>query len=252
MMEKPKHLTIIVWSVFALTLMSLAGLQTPAIAGDMSKEEFDRRVHDYLLANPEVIMQAVQGLEARRLEAEETEAQGVLTARAEEVFRDPASPVGGNAKGNVTMVEFFDYNCSYCRQVAPVMAEAEAADPQLRIVYKEFPILGPGSIYAAKAALAADRQGRYEDFHKALMQAKGNVAEPLVLKIAAEVGLDVARLKADIQDSAIQASIDRNLELAQALNINGTPGFIVGDQILRGATDLSTMKGLIEQARKQK
>jgi protein-disulfide isomerase len=251
MIEKCKQRTIVVWSIAVLVLMSIVALQAPAVAGDIPQEEFERRVHDYLLANPEVIMQALQGLEARRLEAEEREAQGVLTAKAEEVFRDPASPVGGNAKGNVTMVEFFDYNCTYCRQVAPVMAEAEAADPQLRIVYKEFPILGPGSIYAAKAALAADRQGRYEDFHKALMQAKGKVAEPLVLKVAAEVGLDVARLKADIQDSAIQASIDRNLDLAQALNINGTPGFIVGDQILRGATDLATMKGLIEQARKE-
>jgi protein-disulfide isomerase len=252
MIEKCKQRTIIVWSIAVLVLMSIVALQAPAVAGDIPQEEFDRRVRDYLLANPEVIMQAVQSLEARQREAEENQAQTALAAQAEEVFRDPASPVGGNATGNVTLVEFFDYNCTYCRQVAPVMAQAEAADPQLRIVYKEFPILGPGSIYAAKAALAAHRQGRYEDFHQALMKAKGQVAEPLVLKVAAEIGLDVARLKADIQDSVIQASIDRNLELAQALNINGTPGFVVGDQILRGATDLATMKELIDQARNRK
>jgi protein-disulfide isomerase len=253
MMENRKRSRTAIWVAFALVLTSVVGLQEPAIADTMSKEEFDARVRDYLLANPEVIMQAVQSLEARQREAEEKEAQTALAAQAEEVFRDPASPVGGNATGNVTLVEFFDYNCSYCRQVAPVMAQAEVADPQLRIVYKEFPILGAGSIYAAKAALAAHKQGRYEDFHQALMKAKGQVGEPLVLRVAAEVGLDVTRLKTDMQDAAIQAAIDKNLELAQALRINGTPGFVVGDQILRGATDLATMKQMIEQARtKQK
>ena len=150
------------------------------------------------------------------------------------------------------MVEFFDYNCPYCRQVASVMAEAEAGDPELRVVYKEFPILGPGSVFAAKAALAADRQGRYVEFHKALMDADSRVDETSVLAIAEEVGLDVERLKQDMQDPAIQAEIDGNLELAQALRITGTPGFVIGDEFVRGATDLETMTGLIEAARNGK
>ncbi len=224
---------------------SLSATATAAEADD----DFGRRVREYLLANPEVIVEAMQTLEIRRQRAENTEAQAALAARTDDVFRDPGSPVGGNADGDVTMVEFFDYNCPYCRQVAPVMAEAVAADPGLRIVYKEFPILGPGSIFAAKAALAAERQGKYGEFHEALMNAESRVEETTVLAIAEEIGLDVERLKEDIEDPAIQAEIDANLELAQALRINGTPGFVIGDEILRGATDLATMQELIAKAR---
>ncbi|MFA6031374.1 MAG: DsbA family protein [Myxococcota bacterium] len=226
------------------------GLHGQAMAaGEMSQDEFDKRVHDYILANPDVVMQALQSLDARQREADAKEAKGVLAAKADEVFHDPASPVGGNAQGNVTMAEFFDYNCPYCRQVAPIMAQAAADDPQLRIVYKEFPILGPDSVFAAKAALAADKQGKYAAFHKALFGTRTRVTEAVVLKVAAETGLDVSRLKTDMQHPDIQASIDRNVALAQALKINGTPGFVVGDQIFPGATDLATMKSLIEQAR---
>lgn len=240
--------------VIATAWLALApGLHGQAIAaGEMSQDEFDKRVHDYILANPEVVMQALQSLDARQRDADAKEAKAVLAAKADEVFRDPASPVGGNAQGNVTMTEFFDYNCPYCRQVAPIMAQAAADDPQLRIVYKEFPILGPDSVFAAKAALAADKQGKYAAFHKALFGTKTRVTEAVVLKIAAEAGLDVSRLKTDMQHPDIQASIDRNVALAQALKINGTPGFVVGDQIFPGATDLATMKNLIEQARAAK
>ncbi len=230
-----------------------SGLQSQAIAaGEMSQNEFDKRVRDYILANPEVVMQALQSLDARQREAEAKEAKAALAAKADEIFRDPASPVGGNAQGNVTMAEFFDYNCPYCRQVAPIMAQAAAEDPQLRIVYKEFPILGPDSVFAAKAALAAHMQGKYAEFHKALYDAKTRVNETIVLRIAGQVGLDVSRLKTDMQLPNIQAAIDRNVALAQALKINGTPGFVVGDQIFPGATDLATMKKLIEQARASK
>ena len=218
----------------------------------MSQDEFDRRIHDYLMNHPEVIVEAVQGLQARQQRADLTEAQEALKSKADEIFRDPDSPVGGNAQGDVTLVEFFDYNCPYCRKMAPVLLDAETADPQLRIVFKEFPILGPGSEVAAKAALASHRQMRYEAFHHALMAVKERVDENIVLATAANVGLDVERLKADMQDPAIQAAIDRNMALAAVLRINGTPGFIVGDQILHGATELNVLQGLIGQARKQK
>jgi protein-disulfide isomerase len=218
----------------------------------MPREEFDRRVRDYLINHPEVIVEAVQGLQARQQRADLTEAQEALKARADEIFRDPNSPVGGNAQGDVTLVEFFDYNCPYCRKMAPLLIEAEKADPQLRIVFKEFPILGPGSEFAARAALASQRQGQYEAFHHALMAAKEKVNDESVLTAAAQVGLDVERLKADMQDPSIQMAIDRNMALATALRISGTPGFIVGDQILRGATELTVLQGMIAQARKQK
>ena len=218
----------------------------------MPQEEFDRRVHDYLMRHPEVIVEAVQGMQARQEKADLTEAQEALKARADEIFRDFNSPVGGNEQGDITLVEFFDYNCPYCRKMAPVLIEAEKADPQLRIVFKEFPILGPGSEFAARAALASQRQGRYEAFHHALMATKEKVNDESVLAAAAQLGLDVERLKADMQDPSIQIAIDRNMALAAALRINGTPGFIVGDQILRGATELTVLQGMIAQARKQK
>lgn len=218
----------------------------------MSQDEFDRRIRDYLMKNPEIIIQSVQALEARKQGEALTETQDALKARAEEIFRDPDSPVGGNAQGDVTLVEFFDYNCPYCRRMAPLLIDAEAADPQLRIVFKEFPILGPNSEFAARAALAAHRQGRYVDFHHALMGIKGTVNEDSVLAAAKELELDLDRLKADMQDAAIQVSIERNLALAATLRINGTPGFVIGDQILRGATELKVLQDMINQARKKK
>jgi protein-disulfide isomerase len=191
----------------------------------------------------------MQRYEARRAVAARDEIKIALAEHEVALLRDPASPVGGNPQGDVTLVEFSDYNCPYCRRVAPVLAEAEAADPMLRIVYKEIPILGPDSVYAAKAALAADRQGKYMAFHRALMSAKGVAAEGLILAIAAKLGLDVARLKADVEDPAIQAAIDRNLALSRALRITGTPSFVVGSEIARGAIDLEAMQALIREAR---
>ncbi|TIS50224.1 DsbA family protein [Mesorhizobium sp.] len=226
------------------------GARGPAFAaGEMSRDQLDQRIHDYILAHPEVLVQALQSLDERQRQAEAAEARKVLKARTADVFHDKQSPVGGNAQGNVTLVEFFDYNCPYCRMMAPIMEQAVADDPQLRIVYKEFPILGPDSVFAAKAALAADKQGKYAAFHKALYTAKTRVTEAVVLKTAAEAGLDVERMKADMRQPDIQASIDRNTELAQALRITGTPGFVAGDQIYPGATDLATLKTFVNQAR---
>ncbi|KAB2848183.1 MAG: DsbA family protein [Hyphomicrobiaceae bacterium] len=223
-----------------------------AVAAEMTQAEFERRVRAFLLANPEVIAEALQKLEARNQEAERAEAKVVLKARSDEIFRDSTSPVGGNDKGDVTLAEFHDYNCPYCRRVAPIVHEAEAADKQLRVVYKEFPILGPNSLFAAKAALAAHRQGKYVAFHQALMQLKAPADEQRVLAVAATTGLDVGRLKSDMADPAIQAAIDRNLALARALRIDGTPGFVIGEQIVRGAIDLATMQQLIREAREKK
>jgi protein-disulfide isomerase len=222
------------------------------LAIDAPRDQFERRVRDYLLDHPEVIMEAVSRLEARQRTEEETAGQKILTERAEEIFRDPDSPVVGNPDGDVTLVEFFDYNCPYCRQMAPLMVQAEAADPKLRIVYKEFPILGPNSVFAAKAALAARKQGKYGEFHKALMQTRGVTDEARTLAVAAQVGLDSERLKVDMQDAAIRDFIDRNMALAQALHINGTPGFVVGHRILTGATDLKSLQAAIQEAREKR
>ena len=235
------------WLVFDTAFRS--GRPELDMAAAAPKDEFERRVRDYILNNPEVLMEAARRFEQRQRAAEEGEATAVLKARAEEIFRDRDSPVGGNPNGDVTLVEFFDYNCPYCRQVTPIMLEAEAADPQLRVVYKEFPILGPNSSFSAKAALAVHRQGKYLVFHKELMLERGVADEAKVMRMAAKIGVDVDRMKSDMNDPAIGAAIERNLALAQALRVGGTPSFVIGDQVLRGATDLKTLQALIRQAR---
>lgn len=216
----------------------------------MSKEEFERRVHDYLLTHPEVIGEAINRLEAIQREQAAKQAQVALKAHADQLFHDPNDPVGGNPKGDATLVEFFDYNCPYCKRMAPIVTQAEIADPQLRIVYKEFPILGPDSLFAAKAALAANKQGKYVAFHRALYEARGHVNESKVMEVAKKVGLDLARLKADMQASEISNHLEQNINLAQSLGINGTPGFAIGEHVFAGATDLKTLQATIAAARK--
>ncbi len=189
------------------------------------------------------------GLNSVNARPRKPKATAVLKARNEEIFRDRDSPIGGNPNGDVSLVEFFDYNCPYCRQVTPIMAEAEAADPQLRVVYKEFPILGPNSTFSAKAALAVHRQGKYLAFHKEMMLDRGVADQAKALRIAAKIGVDLERLKSDMNDPALEAMIDRNLALAQAFRISGTPSFIIGKQVVRGAVDLKTLQALIQQAR---
>ena len=228
------------------------GHQIANLFPDALKDEFERRVHDYLMARPDVIMQSVNQLDARQRAKDETEVQAIVKSRTDEIFRDAATPVSGNPDGDVTLVEFFDYNCPYCRQVAPVMTKAEETDSQLRIAYKEFPILGPNSTFAAKAALAANKQGKYVAFHRALYQVRGAVDPGKVKEVAMAIGLDMDRLNADMADPAVQAAIAKNFALAEALRINGTPGFVMGDQILRGATDLETLQGMIRTAREHR
>jgi protein-disulfide isomerase len=212
-------------------------------------DPFEQRVRAYLLRNPEVILEALQLLEERQRAAEAENLKRVIAERSEEILNDPDAPVGGNPAGDVTLVEFFDYNCPYCRKVAPTVVELEEADPDLRLVYKEFPILGPGSQFAAQAALASRKQGKYLPFHKALMQATEQVTEQSVLEIARTVGLDTEQLTADMQAPAIQEAIARNLRLANALGINGTPSFVIGQEIVPGAADLGTLQDVIARAR---
>ena len=218
----------------------------------MSEDEFGRRVRDYLVNNPEVVVDAVRVLRERQAAALASEAIVALTDRADAILRDPDSPVGGNPDGDVSLVEFFDYNCPYCRRVAPVVQQAVAADGGLRIVYKELPILGPGSDSAAKAALASRRQGRYVDFHNALMDANRPLDDDLVMAIAGDLGLDLEALARDMRDPAIAAAIERNKALARTLRITGTPGFVVGETVIRGATDLATLRTAIAKARERR
>jgi protein-disulfide isomerase len=261
---RPKRLPQIVgWTVLSLLFIgaiialkqefrsSQSRGEAIAAADDMPKDEFERRVHDYLLAHPEVIGEAINRLEARERQQEAARGQAALKSHAEQVFHDPADPVGGNPSGDATVVEFFDYNCPYCKQMVPVMTQAEESDPHLRIVYKEYPILGAGSVFAARAALAANQQGKYIAFHRALYELRGPLDESKVLQLAKVAGLDVDRLKADMQAPDITDHLRKNIELAQTLGITGTPGFAVGDKVFSGATDLKSLQAMIEDARKR-
>jgi len=246
-------------SMAVLPLMGLLGIDqvhaqdAPPMSSKAAElDPFEQRVREYLLKNPEVIMEALQILQERQRTAEAENLKRTIAERGEEILNDPAAPVGGNPAGDVTLVEFFDYNCPYCRRVAPTVVELEEADPDLRLIYKEFPILGPGSQFAARAALASRRQGKYVPFHNALMQATDQVTEETVMEIAREVGLDTEQLTADIQDPAIDEAIARNLQLANALGITGTPSFIIGNEVVPGAVDLRTLQSLIARARGEK
>ena len=255
--QAPSRWGLRLLSMAALSLMGAPGIDhvsaqdaPPISSKTAGRDPFEQRVREYLLKNPEVIMEALQILQERQRAAEAEGLKRTIAERSDEILNDPAAPVGGNPAGDVTLVEFFDYNCPYCRRVAPTMAELEEADPDLRVVYKEFPILGPGSQFAARAALASRKQGKYVPFHNALMQASEQVTEETVMEIARTVGLDPEQLRADMQDPSIQAAIARNLQLADALGIDGTPSFVIGDRLVPGAVELSTLQGLVARARR--
>ena len=207
-------------------------------------------IHDYLMHNPDVLIEALHGAEDKLNREADAKAEKVLDDRHREVFDDPATPVGGNPRGDVTIVEFFDYRCPYCKQVLPSLQALLREDHNLRFLYKELPVLGPQSVTAAHAALAAQRQGKYEAFHNAMMATKGQITDDTVYKIAGSVGLDVERLKQDMSAPEIEQALKANLALADALNIHGTPGFIIGKHIVPGAVDLDALRNMIADARK--
>ncbi|ANK81853.1 MAG: hypothetical protein TEF_14405 [Rhizobiales bacterium NRL2] len=190
-------------------------------------DEFEQRVRNYLVETPQVLVESLQRVEQQQRAMQTDELGRIISARSDEIFNDPETPVGGNPEGDVNLVEFFDYNCPYCRGVASTLVEIEKGDPKLRFVYKEWPILGPNSEFAARAALASRSQRKYVAFHKGLMLASGLINESKVLKVAAQVGLDVERLKQDMEAPEIKAAIERNRELARALRITGTPSFVM-------------------------
>ncbi len=215
------------------------------------KKAIEAIIRDYLANNPEMLLDALQAAEDKLKSESKDKAAQALSARRREVLDDPESPVGGNPKGDVSLVEFFDYRCPYCKQVEPALEALLGQDKQLRFVYKEFPVLGADSVTASRAALAARKQGKYDALHHALMGTKGQLDEATVLKVAQSVGLDAERLKRDMAAPEIDHALKANLQLAEALDIRGTPGFVIGDEIVPGAIGLDTLKSLIAAARRK-
>jgi protein-disulfide isomerase len=212
------------------------------------KDAIEKIVREYLLKNPNVIRDAMQALQAQEEKEKRELTAKNLKDRIKEIYADVDSPVIGNPKGDVTIVVFFDYNCGYCRKSLPELRTLIAKDPSLRIIYKEFPILGPQSLVAATAALAAGRQGQYEAFSRALFEVNG-AGDVEIRRVSDGLKLNYTKLQKDMGDPKFADEIERNVKLATALDINGTPAYIVGDQIIPGAIDMDSLAKLINAER---
>ncbi|MGH6934336.1 MAG: DsbA family protein, partial [Dongiaceae bacterium] len=212
--------------------------------------ELEMFIHDYLLAHPEIIIESVQRFQLAQQRLQVEQAAKSLVDRRQDLTRSTGSPVLGNPDGDVAVVEFFDYRCPYCKLMATNrFIEALEQDGNVRIVLKEWPILGPESEFAARAALAAHRQGKYRELHMALFQFEGKVANPDVLAIAERQGLDMDRLKTDMDSPEVSKELQDNRDLAKAIGVNGTPAFVIDDQLIPGAVDVGEIMKRIAAAR---
>ena len=220
-----------------------------ASVGDLPVEAIRQIIRDYLLEQPEVLIEVQQALQAKRDAEATAQAQQAIQRLRDEIFLDPEAPVAGNPEGAIVVVEFFDYRCGYCRRVKSTLETLLAENGDLRLVLKEFPILGPESTLAARAALASRAQGLYEPFHWALLGADGPFDLDHILEVARSVGLNDERLARDMEEPAIDTLIDRNAVLASALGIRGTPAFVVGDRMIRGALPIAQFRTAIADAR---
>jgi protein-disulfide isomerase len=243
------------WSVLCLFgALALWG-PTPAGATDFTteqKKEIQAIIQDFLANHPDLLLNAIEQADAKLKSEAKDKGQQALTDHHQQVYDDPNSPTAGNPKGNVTLVEFFDYRCPYCKEVEPSLEKLVNDDHQLRIIYKEFPVLGADSQTAAHVALAARRQGKYDAFHRAMMATTGHIDEGVIYQVAANVGLDVDRLRQDAKSPDIEKEIKDNIDLGNLLDIDGTPGFIIGNEITPGAMSLDDLKQMITTARSGK
>ncbi|MBY6260531.1 DsbA family protein [Azospirillum sp. 412522] len=241
-------LLVLPFAALALSTATPAGAQSASF-DSTQKAAIEKIVRDYLMEHPEVILQAVDAMQERQKTAEAEQARKALVENKQELLRNPADPVIGNPQGDITVVEFFDYQCGYCKAVQADTQSLIKGDPKLRFVLKEFPILGPASVVASKAALASRGQGKYVEFHNALMAQRGQLDEAVIMRLAKSVGLDTDRLKKDMESPDVLKVIAANQALAEKLNIRGTPAFVFGDELVPGAIRLDDMKRLTEAAR---
>jgi protein-disulfide isomerase len=234
----------------ALAALALAWA-APAPAQTPSRESIEQIVRDLIRREPEIVLEALEALEKRRDAAQAEQAKRAHAERRRELENDPESPVAGNPRGTVVVVEFFDYRCPYCKRMHEPVKQMLASERDVRVVRRDLPILGPASVIAARAALASRAQGarHYEAFHEALMTARGALDEAAVFRIARETGLDAERLRRDMEDPRVAALLRRNAELAQALGLTGTPGYAIGEALVPGAVDLATLRSLVAEAR---
>ena len=243
-------MTLLSRAVLACLLAVLACLPWTAREARASEEQEVAAVIEYLRQkNPEIVLQAVQAWWDEQEDYRRQQQVGRIGANWEAIARAEGDPAIGPEDADAVLVEFFDYQCGYCKRVLGAVMGLAAADSRLRIVFKEFPILGEVSTTAARASLAADRQGKWAEFHAALMSAPGRLDKSRIMDAAAELGLDIAQLRADMESEAVTAIIERNHALAEALGIRGTPAFLVKNAIVPGAASQEALAELVAGAR---
>lgn len=230
----------------------LLGLAPPAAAQpftEAQRAEIVEILRRALREDPSILRDALAGLEAAEQRSRGEARREAIARQGDALFRDPADPTRGNPRGDVTIVEFFDARCGYCKQLHPAMEALLRRDQNVRVVMKDLPILGPNSVLAARALLAAQRQGRYPQLQDALLTLRGEPTEAVLRQQAERVGLDWARLRRDMDDPAISRRIDANIRLAQSLGVEGTPALVIGTTLVPGAVDLPTLERLVAEAR---
>ncbi len=229
--------------------LSAPTMATAAEFNANQRDELGTIIREYLMQNPEVLRDAFQELQRREQMVEAERAQSLIKEHADNLFRSNDDLIAGNPDGSVTMVEYFDYNCGYCKRAMPDVLKLVDDDKDLKIVMKEFPILGPGSTFAARAALASRKQGKYWEFHLALMQQRGQANEQSVLRVAEKLGLDIDKLKQDMESNDVERVLQTNLAVAQSLGINGTPAFIIDDKLIPGAVGYEALASSVGEVR---
>jgi len=216
--------------------------------------EIERIVKEYLLSHPELLQDVMAELEKRQAAADTEKHQSAIKEYSDAIFASPRQVTLGNAQGDVTVVEFFDYNCGYCKRALSDMLELLKTDGKLKFVLKEFPVLGDGSVQAAQVAAAArmqDKSGgkKYLEFHQKLLGGRGEADKARALAVAKETGFDIARIEKDMTSEEVKAQIEESFKLAEALGLNGTPSYVVGSEVVVGAVGLNTLKEKVNTAR---
>lgn len=248
---------ILSFTLGAVVVAAGLGLGSLAWSEDKQQSEFDENqvqaieqvIYEYLMRKPEIIIEAVEVLQAREEAAEQARVAKAVVDNNELIYAALPGTVFGNPEGDVTVVEFFDYHCGYCKKNFASLMSAVEADKNLRLVLKEYPVLGENSILASQAALASQRQGKYTEFHQALMAASGKLTLDRIDAIAKSVGINVTKMHEDMNDPIIASLIDHNRDLAHELGINGTPSFVINDKLFYGYLDQETLYRAIGQAR---
>lgn len=235
--------------ILTTTILVSLLTSTSVTAEDYTAEQIKELVLEAILENPEIVMQAVNILQERDNAAAKADAAESLASQRNILENDPNAPVLGNPEGDVTVVEFFDYNCPYCKKAGEIVKELIDQDPNVRVVYREWPILSEGSVVASRAALASRLQGKYEEFHWALMEQQGRLEEAKVFSIAEDIGLDIDQLAKDMNSAEVDDHLETTQALATTLGFGGTPSFVVGDELVPGMVQLPALQKLVEAKR---